>query len=271
MTALVALDAKVSGNPFGLTNYDNLKADIDYLIHLAQTGWADLSSYGAFSYASTDGPTFVMNTPSDLRSIIGLGDKIQVTQLASPGYYIVVAIGATTITLYGGTDYALANSAISAPYYSQARAPLGFPLHTAKWTVEIQDTTNRFQASPGAGTWYNNGSVQISVPIGLWKLGYTALLDADTANANSIQPYCKATLSTANNSESDSDLTTRIGSFFAVVAEITQSLMVGREKTLLLAAKTPYYLLSKADGAIGTVGFENATCKAILRAVCAYL
>lgn len=35
---LVALDPKTSGsNPFGLTNYDNLKADVDYLI----ANWQD--------------------------------------------------------------------------------------------------------------------------------------------------------------------------------------------------------------------------------------
>jgi hypothetical protein len=38
----------------------------------------------------------------------------------------------TTLKLYGGTDYDLANSPIIEPYFSMAKAPYGFPLDEAK-------------------------------------------------------------------------------------------------------------------------------------------
>jgi hypothetical protein len=59
----------------------------------------------------------------------------------------------TTLSLYGGTDYDLANSAIIEPYFSMAKAPYGFPLDEAKWRVESLVTSDSSQASPVAGTW----------------------------------------------------------------------------------------------------------------------
>jgi hypothetical protein len=73
----------------------------------------------------------------------------------------------TTLKLYGGTDYDLANSAIIEPYFSMAKAPYGFPLDEAKWRVESLMTTNSSQASPTASTWYNKGR-SLAVPI--WSL-----------------------------------------------------------------------------------------------------
>jgi hypothetical protein len=50
---------------------------------------------------------------------------------SSPKYFVVVAssFGAptTTVTVTGGTDYSLANAAISANYYSYAANPQGYP------------------------------------------------------------------------------------------------------------------------------------------------
>jgi hypothetical protein len=57
--------------------------------------------------------------------------------------------------LYGGTDYTLAaaGDAITAPYYSVVKAPLGFPLNSNKWTVKVTDATIRSQLTPTANTW----------------------------------------------------------------------------------------------------------------------
>ena len=40
-----------------------------------------------------------------------------------------MAGGATLITVYGGTDYTLADEAITSPYYSYASNPQGFPTY----------------------------------------------------------------------------------------------------------------------------------------------
>ena len=51
-------------------------------------------------------------------------------------YFIITGVSysspSTTLTLYGGTDYDLANSAIIEPYFSMAKTPYCFPLDKAR-------------------------------------------------------------------------------------------------------------------------------------------
>lgn len=74
-----------------------------------------------------------------------------------------------------------------------------------------------------------------------------------------------ATLSTTNNGQSDADLA------FRYTGTNTYS-PLGREKFVLLAAKTTYYLNAKANsGGAGQIGFLGSVGTTIIRAVCAYL
>ena len=103
------------------------------------------SDSNTWTFSSADSPTFVISVNADMTALITAGTQIQLTQSATVKYFIVTAVGAysggaTLITVYGGTDYTLANSAITSPNYSYAKAPTGFPLSPAKWTV----TTNHF-------------------------------------------------------------------------------------------------------------------------------
>ena len=79
----------------------------------------------------------------------------------------------TVLTLYGGTDYDLANSPIIEPYFSAAKAPFGFHLNEAKWRLESLGTADSSQASPAAGTWYNKGG-SLLIPAGRWRVEYAA-------------------------------------------------------------------------------------------------
>lgn len=76
------------------------------------------------------------------------GDKVKFTQ-TTVKYAYIVAVSAydagntrTTLTITGGTDYTVANAAISAQYYSKNANPQGFPHafnYTPTWTAS---TTN---------------------------------------------------------------------------------------------------------------------------------
>jgi hypothetical protein len=83
----------------------------------------------------------------------------------------------------------------------------------------------------------------------------------------------RSTLSTANNSESDADFTAYVAMTIAGnTANIYCYAPIAREKFLVVAAKTAYYLNYKTSVASqAVVGLDNATTKLILRAVCAYL
>jgi len=232
-------------------------------------GWQSVSD--SWTYASADAPTFTITVPSGAASLYGVGDRIKLTQ-TTVKYFIVTAVADTVLTVYGGTDYTLANAAISAISYSHMKAPIGFPLDPLKWGVYVTDTSSRLQASPSSGTGYNPGTtnVQITVPIGSWKFGYdvNAYVNNDTAtDTNNIS----ISLSTTNNSHSDVTMKSTIRNSGAS-GNWNMVINVRREKYLLVASKTLYYLVCSVDAAsVENIGFRGDVGNTNLFAVCSYL
>ena len=224
-------------------------------------GWIPIPATLAFS--SADGHTFVATTSIDLRSFVGVGDKIRVVQSGVPAYFIVTAIALGTITLYGGQLYTLAATPVTLPYFSKAKSPVGFTLDPTQWTEQLKDTSDRTQISPSGSTWYNPGSLSLAIPIGAWITDWSAELFPISAGTVSQT----ATLSTANNSESDPDFTADM-----YIQTVTQAqATMGRSKTLLLAAKTSYFLNTKARVAANSITFQGSVVPTFIRARCAYL
>jgi hypothetical protein len=104
------------------------------------------------------------------------------------------------LTLYHGTDSMLINSTISNIYYSKAKKPYGFNVNPNKWTVFYLTNVTTSQSTPAISTWYNLGGY-LDIPIGEWRVEYAVLSDVQIASAQQL--YIKATLSNANNSETD--------------------------------------------------------------------
>lgn len=123
-----------------------------------RSGWVEADE--TWTYASADDPTFVITVPSGAASKYSVGMKIKLTQ-TTVRYFIITAVTDTTLTVYGGTDYDLADAAISANYYSLVKSPQGFPLDPDKWTYAptVTDTTS-------AG-FYNHAT--LNVPLGIWN------------------------------------------------------------------------------------------------------
>jgi hypothetical protein len=227
-----------------------------------------ISDANTWTYSSVDGPTGVVTINADLTGVIGLGDRIKFTQ-TTVKYFIVtkisVSAGTTTLTFYGGTDYTLANAAITSPSYSHAKVPFGFNPDPTKWTQTLRDTSDRTQATPTSGTWYNLGSLSLDIPIGAWNVTYSALAQANTA----ASPGAFVTLSTGNNSESDSDFSSMTQATAAAALVFTAA----KNKLLVLTAKTTYYLNMKyAGGTTTAINFLGASYfPTIIKAVSAYL
>lgn len=238
---------------------------------LGADGWVEAGE--TWTYASADDPTFAFTVPGDLTAKYTPGRRIKLTQTTDK-YFIITAVahaaGTTTVTLYGGTDYDLANAAITSPFYSSAKAPAGFPLDPAKWTVTTTNTTQSSQASPVNGTWYNIGTISIDIPIGCWRVSYQASIGPfNTANDVALDAFM--TLSTANNTESDSEWTAYmfVGDANAAGKGITTTL--NREKFLTLAAKSTRYLNAKVTTGGSSLDNQNLLSPCIIRAECAYL
>jgi hypothetical protein len=238
-------------------------------------GW--IACTGTWTYSSADAPTYVISVDNDQTGIIGVGMRIKLTHAAATKYFIVTAVGAfgggvTLITVYGGTDYTLAATAITNPYYSPVKAPFGFPLDPSKWKVRITDTSDRAQASPTDGTWYNLGTLTISIPIGIWDVSYQVILDYQKLATTYIMT--QVTLSTGNNSETDKDfsaLSFLTSALAAHTPDLRLMSFVNRRKLLVLVAKTPYYLNGKGTNTLLTIDFRGDLGTTVIEAVCAYL
>lgn len=260
---------------------DDMASDSDVSVPSQQSvkkyvddnGGVDWKSYSAVipTRASADDPTYVLTFAGvDLTSILNVGKKVKWTQNGTVRYGIVTAIAFstnTTLTIYGGTDYDVDDTgtyAISAFHYSSYKSPIGFPLSPAKWSVKTSDTSNRAQASPSDGIFYNLGGLNIVIPIGVWDVEYDVWFRMEGGSYK----QGKTTLSTANNSESDSELSCAI-----LLSNITSYFAsnYNRGKLLTLASKTTYYLNAKQDSSGTNIQFEGSFIATKIRAVCAYL
>lgn len=252
--------------------------------HSNAAGGGAISSWIAdantWTYASADSPTFTLTVNADVTAFIGVGCRIKLTQTTAK-YFIVTAISYsapnTTITIYGGTDYTLANAAISSPYYSFMKSPIGFPLDPTKWTVTTTDSQDKQKTTPTANTWYGGANawstgtnVTIILPIGAWKTSYSLyqyVLDTSATIAT-----MEVTLSTSNNSESDSTMTCSIGGNGAS-STMTVRQTSYASKHITVASKTTYYLLGRTESSnIDEINIPGSAVRSILiEAVCAYL
>lgn len=224
--------------------------------------WQHIPGTLAFS-TDADAPTFVMTTGDDLTGLVPLGARFRCVQATAVVYGIVTAVASSSLTIYGGTDYTLADEAISSAEFSIAKVPVGFNADPAKWTESIVDTSDRTQASATADTFYNPGSLSLDVPIGAWRLRWEGQIGASTTARTHAAASSSATAVSDAALEASADFAP--STFY--------SAGVGREMPLLLAAKTTYYLIisTPTDGV--TVGFYASTGKGstVLRAICVYL
>lgn len=230
--------------------------------------WNTWQPIPALTYLAADSPTFTATTASDLTGIISPGMRIKLTQTTDK-YFICTAINTGTITLYGGTDYTLANAAITTPFVSASKIPVGFPADPTKWMVRVANTTRPAQATPTGGTWYNLGTITISIPIGIWDVSYQVLAHGADTTATIVD--CVTTLSTANNSSSDPQMQAHISYSDNSSQNRTVDNNLSKQKTITVAAKTTYYLNAKSDNTIDEIAFEGSTTATIIEARSAYL
>jgi len=266
------------------TRLDTAEPEIDTLqteMDNVETGW--VAAGETWTYASN---TAVENCEVATLTISGdkttkyyAGMKVKFTQSTGGVKYGIITKAAysapnTTLTIFLGVDYTLNNEAITSPYFSVSRCPAGFNMDATKWTVRVADTSQRTQSNPVDGTYYNLNTTDIVIPIGLWEVSYDVCHDGRSSNSSSNGVSVTSALSTSNNSVSDAELKTHstieIGSNGGRVNIDT----VHRNKLILLAAETTYYLISTVGGALATTGSLNwrgDLAPTLLEARCAYL
>jgi hypothetical protein len=125
------------------------------------------------------------------------------------------------------------------------------------------------QASPTLGTYYNPGTVKITVPIGSWKLKWSALFSIESSDTTHNK-YGDATLSTSNSAESNANFT----AFTSIGLVSNVYLPTLKEDNVICASKTDYFLIARMESysfAVTDVGFRNDLSQTLLAAVCTYV
>lgn len=127
--------------------------------------------------------------------------------------------------------------------------------------VKVTDTGARSQATPTQSTWYNPGSLSITIPIGTWLVGYQCICSVAAASG---ELTVEVTLSTANNSESDAEFTTS----GVVDAATDLEMNANRDKILTLAAEDVYYLnIRTVRASMNGIVIDGATGTTVIRAI----
>lgn len=231
-------------------------------------GWSPAGE--TWTYASADAPTFTFTIAGvDKTTKYYAGMKIKLTQ-TTPKFFVITKVAFstdTTVTVYGGTDYVLANAAITSPFYSLSKSPAAFPLDPLKWVFETTDSSDRSQAAPAANTWYNLGAFTSSIPIGAWDLSYDVALQVN--EGTSANCVIQTTLSTATSSATDNSFTT----YDTINVSTAGGRTFFRKKDLNVTSKTPYYLNSRVQTAgIDSLANLNATAfPGSIKARCSYI
>lgn len=235
--------------------------------------WNVLSQ--AASFGSADGPTFTMNVVGvDLTNVVGPKTRFRILQTTNK-YFIVTGVtfsgGNTVVTMYGGTDFVLANTAITTVAYSNSQSPPGFPNQGDKWTVLVEDNSVHTINNPAALAWVNP-SVNIVVPIGSWELRYRAHVRSAYSSPQG-ELTIAATLSTTTSSETDKRFTgtSHTGNNNNNANKHGADLF--GSKLITLGAKQQYNLLLKAFDTNCSSIAANASLggTTVLEARCAYL
>jgi len=282
-TKTIWANAPATTSPINQINLNNMETGIfnnDAAItieatnvDLLQTGWN--SAGETWTYSSVDDPTGVITISGDKTTKYSLGMRIKFTNATNVIYGIITAISYsspnTTLTFLHQIDptdslalYLMANSAITANYYSNMKAPFGFPLSIDKWSIRVSITAAA-QANPTQNQIYNLANHLITVPIGSWNLGWKS--NNYSVRADSGLNAQTTGLSTANNSFSDDDLT--LVSFGQnLIASMTPVNLY--KKPINLASKTVYYLnLRTSYTGLTSIGFY--LYPVIIKAECLYL
>jgi len=231
-------------------------------------GWTAAGESWTYSAYSATTRIAEITVPTDATTKYYAGMRVKFTQPTDGVKYgIIHKVEATKLHVFMKSGNDFDNEAITSPSYSIDKTPVGFNADPTLWERVATDTTQRSQASPVAGTWYNMGSFSLSLGVGAWDLSYRVTRQQNSG-ATSAALY--HTLSQANNSESDSEFSAfaETAMTAATIAGISWSFY--QRKVVLLTSAATYYSNTKVTTG-GTIYARGDNGKEVIRAISAYL
>lgn len=187
---------------------------------------ANDQSSAANNLTATGGVGFTASSPHGMLHYIETTKAVALVMSVSTTDVVCQVPEGCTIPTTGG---------ITSVAYSTVANPYGWITDRGRWTILSLHKAQQTQAAAAASTWYNLGSQQLSVPIGAWILGYqTSMVENASTAVISGQ-----TLSTANNSESDSLFSFQA---YSSASGGTGGMPRSKYRPVNLSSQTTYYL-----------------------------
>jgi len=100
---------------------DIMAVDVNRAYDALDYGWVEVSDTWAYASATT------ITVPTNATEFYQKGDRVRLKQGGAYKYYYIVTVAATLLTVTGGSDYTVANAAITDIAISRSFRPFGFP------------------------------------------------------------------------------------------------------------------------------------------------
>jgi hypothetical protein len=241
------------------------KQAIDYSRRL--DGWNLLEATFTLSTYDSTVKQAIVTTSIDLTEVIELGDRLKYTNDGTIKYAIVHGKSATTLTLFLGTDYAIAGTGtITNVYYSHMSIPLGFQRNLDKWSIGLVSITTVSQQNPNVNQYYNVGSISLPIGAGLWNVSYFVDLFVTSGNSSNTDTVIGLSTSPTAETNQKSESCIAVNGVTGALLSLTKTFLIE------LSAKTPHYLIAKANASnVTNIYYMGNRGGIIIKAVSAYL
>ena len=151
-------------------------------------------------------------------------------------------------------------AAITNLQYSSLDTPFGFPKQTVKWSIYLTMLTTVNTSGTVGATIYNPGGVNLTVPIGPWKLR-TELQSFVSVNASSLDVTLG--LSTVATAMTIPELTSRVVVNITATSA-TQINQHVKSDYVLLTTATPYYVLFYSAAPFTSAGIHGGVSSPLM-------
>lgn len=246
---------------------------IDDLRTMAQAvengGWQALSSaWDSWAYSAWDSTRHYGTITVPDSTIFTLGQKVRFWQLTGGWKYgfITIKPNGTSIGVYMGQSYSLANERIYLPAYSRDQAPDGFIRTPSIWTEQWITSAQLNMGVVGTAIAPVTGA-QVPTCPGLWDLEFQAYGQCTHTAAQYLQHILG--ISDANNTFFDRELVSSSAVISASLGQMDGSMSA--RKTIATVANTTWYLNTSSTQAATTQYVNGGTRRTVLRAQIGYL
>lgn len=177
---------------------------------------------------------------------------------------LVMSVSTTTAVVQVPEGCGIPTSGgVSAVAHSTGENPYGWVADPVRWALRTFVRSDQNTGAVAANTITNLSSLQLSVPIGYFNIGYSMRGIVTHAGVSFLTQYTN--LSTSASSATDIELFAALPTTNASTSEVDGDMSV--EKNVTLAAMTPYYLITQSPIATTTQYFRGTVKPLIIWAM----